>query len=698
MKREGVVKSYTSLSNLFSYALERIKCFVTGDEVTYSYSVNDAEVSDWLDNVKNCKITYAKKNFITNRANYELISSLVVQGLKLKYKYGSAPKDMDTIKAVIRMANMDLDELLKHFEKSSFDKSSIRVKPLTIVLKGKSGVGKSALTIPLLDNIMMRTMKTTAELEAYKANNMDFIYSRAPETEYWDGYYGQKAVVIDDFMQADELRVSNALVNEAFELIRMSNTYPMLLHKAHLEDKGNSYLMSRVILCSTNNFDLRSQVIHEQEALTRRFDVSAIIYPKREYCVDPNSTLGSRRLKKLDSFNPDVYEIHIERKNGNLVVDYKEFCDHCVEQYRALESQGVSYLSEVSGMRDEVFHDAMNELEPQGFLYKEFDRVCEDLGVNPNNIHVSEFFDDFPLIKSQCDRWGVKKNEFKKNKKLCEALLLHATFIKNSKTVDHKTINEIYTNCNEYFDIYFHVKPFPSVPDDIDIQCYEDKQLREYFKCQSDFDEPDYKTVWEDCVKEVKTDSAIATQINDKYAFMRDQVYLVTQLVHKRVNESLEECKGLATITLIFSVLSLSFGVYKLFESESALECNEQAYSSMKNIVTVKPKSLKQVVVNMNQQCDDVDPRIRNNFMSISRRNVYSIVISGKHASYGVFIGGRQFVINKHIYDNIFTHNVDFDLVPLVSVISGSNNGAIHVPNSKLSLLLHLHQILSVMS
>lgn len=356
-QRDNLTKLFTSLPELLNWCINAIKGWLTGCPVTYQASTGDTMVDAWLDRVKEVVIRHLQGDLKPVKQNQEYVASLIVSGKRAQYRHTSDNRNLDPIRAAIRMALKDLDDIMAEFDKSAFNKTSIRIAPMTILLKGKSGVGKSAMTVPLLDKIMLRTFATPMERSLYKENNMDFIYSRAAETEFWDGYYGQKAVVFDDFMQADETKVNNGLVNEAFDIIRASNIYPMLLHKAHLEDKGNSYLTSRIILCSTNNSELRTQVLNEPEALKRRFHISATIIPKTEYCTEEtkHGTTDQRRLRSMEGFNTDVYEIHY----NNEIISFDDFVDVCVEKYWDIERSGTKYLEEVSNLREDEFHDAM---------------------------------------------------------------------------------------------------------------------------------------------------------------------------------------------------------------------------------------------------------------------------------------------------------------------------------------------------
>jgi DNA replication protein DnaC len=359
--------------DIFKNAINMFRSYVLDLPPYFTDSSSEIQVTSWIDSIRDYEIKEAKKELTINADNYEALQSLIVSGRLLQKRYNNMNREYDNVRISIRAGIGSLEKLMEVFKKSSFDKTKLRPKPFTLLLKGKSGVGKSAITVPLLNAIMCRTIRTKEELLRYKKNNMDFIYSRAAETGFWDGYCGQKVVVMDDFMQVDELKASSNLANEAFDMIRASNVFPHLLHKAHLDDKGNSYFEGRIILCSTNNWRMQSQILIEPEALIRRFDTVVEIYPKLEYCK-PNTIDGpltSRRLDAKGEFSTDIYEFHVMNGQSATVMTYEELIEHCVTTYNQISEWGHDYLEKVQmkcneeADKAEQFFDA-STFEPQG--------------------------------------------------------------------------------------------------------------------------------------------------------------------------------------------------------------------------------------------------------------------------------------------------------------------------------------------
>lgn len=330
-------------------------------------------ISSWIREVRDWQVREAKNELDVSYPNYEALKALKVRGRVIQSKYDGKGKEFDNIKIAIRATLMELEKLFDQFRKKNFEKSHLRHKPLTIVLKGSSGVGKSAATVPLLNAILVRTIKTREELKLFEENSDSFIYSRAAETGFWDGYVGQKAVVYDDFMQADENKVSGSVVNEPFEIVRASNMFPYLLWMAHLDNKGTNYFDARIILCSTNNWNLSTEVIKEREALERRFDIEAAVYPKLKYCKPGtgDSELRNRRLENPMEFTTDVYEFHV----GDRILSFDDMVALCVDKYQQLDQCGNSFDGAIKEMKDIEIERRVNELNVEEKYYEAQDDI-----------------------------------------------------------------------------------------------------------------------------------------------------------------------------------------------------------------------------------------------------------------------------------------------------------------------------------
>ena len=112
----------------------------------------------------------------------------------------------------------------------------------------------------------------------------DNVYVRASETEFWDGYHGQKLVQVDEFGQVkDTVGKPNV---DMMEAMRMINNAPYPLHMAELTDKGQHFV-SEVVIFASNIAHAMIKHINSlvfPKAAIRRLNVHAYrLTPKDSY-------------------------------------------------------------------------------------------------------------------------------------------------------------------------------------------------------------------------------------------------------------------------------------------------------------------------------------------------------------------------------------------------------------------------------
>lgn len=181
-----------------------------------------------------------------------------------------------------------------------------RIEPLAILIAGPTGVGKSTITVPFLLALMSNILPLEKK-EQFMKNHNDFLFFRNNENEFWDGYKMKSAAVVyDDFGQMRDVVGKPNL--DAFEIIRLKNTAPYHLHFASLEDKQRNFAVPKLIFATTNLQKLYFDSLTCSEAVARRFDLSYIQVPKKEFCKDSvDPSIWGRRLDldKVRKVYPD---------------------------------------------------------------------------------------------------------------------------------------------------------------------------------------------------------------------------------------------------------------------------------------------------------------------------------------------------------------------------------------------------------
>jgi len=324
------------------------------------------ETQEWIDDVEIVSHAMDVGDFVIDSVNYDKILLLKSIGDRIFKESCKGGAEYSQIRSVITLYNKKIQDILSPFKKMSLDSSTIRAPPLAILLRGESGVGKSAVTIPLIDRVIIGLIDDEKTLARYLRNNMDFIYSRTYETKYWDGYNNQLVTVFDDFMQSIECLSDPD--GEPMNLIRAMNPFPYQLHMAHLDDKGSKFFSSKIILATTNDYNLHSALLKKPEALKRRFEIQVDVVPKLKYCKDPeNFTLRERRLRHdIGSFTLDVYEFHVFENNTPVecksAMNFDEFSDFLIQAYQCKHSIGNAYVSDIANMRKNLVEKRIAEI------------------------------------------------------------------------------------------------------------------------------------------------------------------------------------------------------------------------------------------------------------------------------------------------------------------------------------------------
>ncbi len=249
-----------------------------------------------------------------------------------------------------------------------------RVEPLAVLVAGPTGVGKSTITVPFLLALMANILPAE-KLADFKKNHNDFMFFRANENEFWDGYKMRNvAVVYDDFGQLrDTVGHANA---DAFEIIRLKNTAPYHLHFASLEDKQRNFAVPKLIFASTNLKQIKFDSLTNSEAVARRFDLAYVQVPRPEYCTNPQvENLWERRLdldkvrsiRPFDSSDPSSL-VHLEAvefipwdfvrgcPTGGATLSFNDFLKLAISRFRELNDKGDMLLK---------FHQMMKDFRPE---------------------------------------------------------------------------------------------------------------------------------------------------------------------------------------------------------------------------------------------------------------------------------------------------------------------------------------------
>lgn len=302
--------------------------------------------------------------------------------------------------------------------------SLLREVPLTLLLTGESGVGKTNITNILAMDIFRE------ELSLYNDENpIAGIYTRNTEQEYWDGYRDQAIIVADDAFQIkDSPTKPDPLI---FEIIRMTNVWPYALHMADISQKQNTTLQAKGVIL-TSNFLPDISSIRCPAAFMRRIHVTARVLLKPRFVQ--NGRMNMEEVRRATPpgvrINKDIYDFEVFscQQHHDLPAprvlhrfEYRSFVEFCREKKNQLKDESggtAAYALEYyrnGGMwaqepvtipqtrwpaREPDFEDAQQELpaaelHPQepasrytvnenrvaAYLHDQVDRFCTERGV-----------------------------------------------------------------------------------------------------------------------------------------------------------------------------------------------------------------------------------------------------------------------------------------------------------------------------
>ncbi|APG79023.1 hypothetical protein 1 [Changjiang picorna-like virus 7] len=158
--------------------------------------------------------------------------------------------------------------------------NNMRAMPVCIMLGGDSGVGKTTLLRYIASCILMLSKECSVK-EA-----LENMWQKGT-TEYWNGYIGQKCLVMDDCFQVKPK--AGDMDSEAMQFIRGVGNWSMPLNFADLGSKGKIYLDSPLVIGTTNCRNVHAEwapFITEPKALVRRFQTAAWVRVRPDFAIE----------------------------------------------------------------------------------------------------------------------------------------------------------------------------------------------------------------------------------------------------------------------------------------------------------------------------------------------------------------------------------------------------------------------------
>lgn len=260
-----------------------------------------SKLDAWNKNVEKVLKEYQTVSVTPTPAVIDSWLSLVGEAHELREIYRGTPM----YRGICEMYDKLL-VVLKPYKGSINARNNYRVEPEMILLTGAPGIGKTVLTMALSSTILKRSGLVQGDAEQV----MREIWQKGC-SEYWNGYAGQKALIIDDAFQmhGDKTDKDNDFIN----VIRSVSSWAFPLNFADVESKGAIYFSSQLIVATTNrtNLEYGREMIHDMDAVYRRIGHGYELKLNPQFAL-PNGRLNEPLLRAAEDACPlGTYPWHV---------------------------------------------------------------------------------------------------------------------------------------------------------------------------------------------------------------------------------------------------------------------------------------------------------------------------------------------------------------------------------------------------
>lgn len=356
-----------------------IRRYVLGLDSLSIFDESSAEITSFVESCHEISDMRYHGRMQLSVENAERVNKIWTEGSALVAKLNPRDKGMLELRTRMKEHLNTLGKIRSEFQQSNVFADSTRQVPTCVLIRGSSQVGKSTMTMPLVEEVLAHVVSED-ELDVLENHPDSFVYSRMPEQKFWDAYRGQHICAFDDFGQLKD--VPGGGENAFSEFIRAGNIFGYPLHMADLEAKGAVQFMSKMIVCTTNLKKIVPQSIVEPEAVRRRFDLVVDQIPRIDYCVagTESGDPWARRLDKskckpgLDKDAVEYYVVDMKdttMPEGRLtgeVLSYNQLLERLVDIYQRHAQHHKRFIAEKNKSLSEAIERRRKGLQFQALM------------------------------------------------------------------------------------------------------------------------------------------------------------------------------------------------------------------------------------------------------------------------------------------------------------------------------------------
>lgn len=396
-------EAFTMMQTIVGWIKEK----VYGSDVVFNTYVGRKQVlASWFEDVRVCLQPESLEKIRVDRVFKDFVINTYERGLDLAKLIGrtDAPREVVT---AFTMSYSSLRVVYNYAQRSGAPMTKPKNEPVIVRFVGGTACGKSTLIYPLTIDVLKNYDEK--EWKARDGRWRECVYFRTVGQKWWDSYANQPVCVYDDFSQLRD--TENNPSEELMEIIRIGNNATMPLPMASVEEKGNMYFSSKLIILTANQSHFLTPSIHEPRAVMRRMDLNYVVMIKPEYThlVGDTAMLDVNKLPdtalcmdiyQFQKLNPITHEMYGE------LYSYEE----------VVQQIGTLYAS---------------RLDRNDLLFQELDRRAETQGL---------FSNPYNYISQACDK--VLRTENKE-----------AVSTKDTATVYHGSM-ENNEDCEEHYTVW----------------------------------------------------------------------------------------------------------------------------------------------------------------------------------------------------------------------------------------------------
>lgn len=178
--------------------------------------------------------------------------------------------------------------------------TAMRVKPFSLLLYGKTGVGKSTMLDYLINHL--------SQINGFPVGP-EYKCTLNPSDQYDSSYHSTAiAVIMDDIANATPQATTG---NPCLKIIDFINNDAKDALKADVDSKGNVKIQPKFVIGTTNKKSLDAYVYsNEPASISRRFDYTITVVVKPEYRRDDCAQLDGAKIPQ--DRVPDVWLFTVE--------------------------------------------------------------------------------------------------------------------------------------------------------------------------------------------------------------------------------------------------------------------------------------------------------------------------------------------------------------------------------------------------